>query len=52
MLTFITDRIRVFLFCLFAAFLALINPSKTLQIVNAVLNRQDWIDTEIDRLHK
>jgi len=47
-----TDRLRVFAFGIFVAFAGLVNPSKTQQAVDAVFNRQDWIDSEIDRLHK
>jgi hypothetical protein len=36
-----TDRLRVFLFGIFVAFAGLVNPSKTLQAVNDVLNRWD-----------
>lgn len=48
----ITDRLRVFVFGISVAFLGLVSPSKTLIAVNAVLNRQGWIDEEIDQLHK
>jgi hypothetical protein len=48
----VTDRLRVFAFGIFVAFAGLVNPSKTLQAVDAVLNRQDWIDAEVDQLHK
>jgi DNA-binding NarL/FixJ family response regulator len=48
----ITNRLRVFAFGISVAFLGLISPSKTLQAVDAVLNRQDWIDKEIDRVSR
>jgi hypothetical protein len=48
----ITNRLRVFAFGIAVAFMGLVSPSKTLIAVNAVLNRQDWIDAEVDALHK
>ena len=52
MMKAITDRLRVFVFGIAVAFLGLWNPGKTLIAVNAVLNRQDWVDAEIDRVSK
>ena len=48
----VTNRIRVFAFGIAVAFMGLISPSKTLQAVDAALNRQGWIDSEVDRLAK
>lgn len=48
----ITDRLRVFAFGIAVSILGLINPSRALQAVADVLNRQDYIDREVDRLHR
>jgi hypothetical protein len=48
----IVNRIHVFMFGIGIAVMGLWDPIKTLHAVNDVLNRQDMIDDEIDRLHK
>jgi hypothetical protein len=48
----ITNRLRVFAFGIAVAFMGLISPDKTIQAVDAALNRQDSIDSEVDRLAK
>ena len=48
----ITDRIRVVLFGIAVALLGIVNPSKALQVANAVLNREQWVNEEIDSLAK
>ena len=47
----ITDRLRVFAFGIAVAILGLVNPGRALQAVADVLNRQDYINKEVDRLH-
>jgi hypothetical protein len=34
----VVNRVRVFAFCIVAAFMALVNPGKTLQIIQDILN--------------
>lgn len=51
-MNFVTDRLRFFLFGIVVSFMGLVSPSKTLQALKSVVNRQDWIDSEIDKLSK